>query len=94
MAPDAWLAAKGATEKGFSLGRFDAGYLLRFPCAIVEGEEAGTPASAGAGQDAGPVGGVLDEPQQRVPHWVDLGAPAGPLEQRVGGVGTGEVSGR
>jgi phosphatidylglycerol lysyltransferase len=33
---DAWLAAKGATEKGFSLGRFDPDYLLRFPCAIVE----------------------------------------------------------
>jgi phosphatidylglycerol lysyltransferase len=36
---DAWLAAKGATEKGFSLGRFDADYLLRFPCAIVESRD-------------------------------------------------------
>ena len=36
---DAWLGAKGATEKGFSLGRFDADYLLRFPCAIVESED-------------------------------------------------------
>lgn len=33
---DAWLAAKGATEKGFSLGRFDDAYVLRFACAIVE----------------------------------------------------------
>jgi phosphatidylglycerol lysyltransferase len=33
---DAWLAAKGATEKGFSLGRFDAEYVRRFACAIVE----------------------------------------------------------
>ena len=36
---DEWLAAKGATEKGFSLGRFDAAYLLRFPCAIVEARD-------------------------------------------------------
>jgi phosphatidylglycerol lysyltransferase len=36
---DAWLAAKGATEKGFSLGRFDVDYLLRFPCAIVEARD-------------------------------------------------------
>lgn len=33
---DAWLAAKRTTEKGFSLGRFDAEYLLRFSCAVVE----------------------------------------------------------
>lgn len=32
---DAWLAAKHSREKGFSLGRFDPGYLLRFPCALV-----------------------------------------------------------
>ena len=33
---DAWLRAKGASEKRFSLGRFDAAYLHRFPCAVVE----------------------------------------------------------
>jgi lysylphosphatidylglycerol synthetase-like protein (DUF2156 family) len=33
---DAWLAAKRATEKRFSLGRFDERYLLRFPCAVIE----------------------------------------------------------
>ncbi len=33
---DAWLSAKGATEKGFSLGRFEDAYVTRFPCAIVE----------------------------------------------------------
>ena len=32
---DAWLASKSAREKGFSLGRFDPGYLARFPVAIV-----------------------------------------------------------
>jgi phosphatidylglycerol lysyltransferase len=33
---DAWLAAKHASEKGFSLGRFDESYLLLNPCAVVE----------------------------------------------------------
>lgn len=37
---DAWLVSKNTTEKGFSLGRFDEDYLLRFPCAIVEDAEA------------------------------------------------------
>ncbi len=32
---DAWLAAQGAPEKGFSLGRFDAAYLTRFDMAVV-----------------------------------------------------------
>ena len=37
---DAWLASKSAREKGFSLGRFDPGYLARFPVAIVrKGQE-------------------------------------------------------
>ena len=36
---DAWLRAKGATEKGFSLGRFDEDYLLRFACAVVESSD-------------------------------------------------------
>jgi phosphatidylglycerol lysyltransferase len=51
---DAWLAAKGATEKGFSLGRFDADYLLRFPCAIVE--DAGGRLAAFANVFEGPRG--------------------------------------
>jgi phosphatidylglycerol lysyltransferase len=33
---EAWLRSKGATEKGFSLGRFDPDYIGRFPCAVVE----------------------------------------------------------
>jgi phosphatidylglycerol lysyltransferase len=32
---DAWLAAKGHGEKGFSVGGFDPAYLGRFDCAIV-----------------------------------------------------------
>lgn len=33
---DAWLADKGGREKGFSLGYFDADYIARFPCGVVE----------------------------------------------------------
>ncbi len=33
---DAWLAERGASEKGFSLGSFDAQYLQRFPAAVIE----------------------------------------------------------
>lgn len=36
---DRWLAAKGATEKSFSVGRFDPAYLQRFACAIVRCDE-------------------------------------------------------
>lgn len=32
---DQWLHSKSAAEKGFSVGRFDADYLRRFPCACV-----------------------------------------------------------
>ena len=32
---DAWLATRSAKEKGFSLGRFDPDYLVRFPVAVV-----------------------------------------------------------
>jgi phosphatidylglycerol lysyltransferase len=32
---DDWLASKHGSEKGFSLGKFDEAYLLRFPCAVV-----------------------------------------------------------
>lgn len=32
---DAWLAGRGAAEKGFSLGRFDPGYVNLAPLAIV-----------------------------------------------------------
>jgi phosphatidylglycerol lysyltransferase len=33
---DDWLAAKNATEKGFSLGYFSEPYLLHFPVALIE----------------------------------------------------------
>jgi phosphatidylglycerol lysyltransferase len=33
---DEWLALKGASEKGFSLGFFDEEYLRRFPVAVLE----------------------------------------------------------
>jgi phosphatidylglycerol lysyltransferase len=33
---DDWLKAKGASEKGFSLGFFDDKYLSRFPVALLE----------------------------------------------------------
>lgn len=33
---DQWLADKRASEKGFSLGAFDEGYLRRFPIAVIE----------------------------------------------------------
>ena len=33
---DDWLTAKAASEKGFSLGFFDAEYLSRFPVAVIE----------------------------------------------------------
>jgi phosphatidylglycerol lysyltransferase len=32
---DAWLAHHQASEKGFSLGRFDDGYLCRLPVAVI-----------------------------------------------------------
>jgi phosphatidylglycerol lysyltransferase len=33
-----WLAAKKQTEKGFSVGRFEPGYLSQFDCAVVRHE--------------------------------------------------------
>ena len=35
---DAWLEAKHTREKGFSLGRFDEGYIARFPLALVRND--------------------------------------------------------
>ncbi|MDX1818910.1 MAG: bifunctional lysylphosphatidylglycerol flippase/synthetase MprF, partial [Marinobacter sp.] len=35
---DDWLASKSASEKGFSLGFFDADYLSRMPVAVLEQE--------------------------------------------------------
>src|SRR5207245_2303742 len=35
---DDWLADKHMVEKRFSIGRFDAAYLLRFPCAVARDE--------------------------------------------------------
>jgi len=51
---DAWLADKKAREKGFSLGRFDPGYLANFPMALVRSNgriEAFGNVWAGAGQE-------------------------------------------
>lgn len=36
---DAWMTAKKAQEKGFSLGRFAPGYIANFPCGVVEVED-------------------------------------------------------
>lgn len=36
---DGWLAAKGATEKSFSVGRFDDAYISRLDCAVVRCED-------------------------------------------------------
>ena len=33
-----WLGSKAGREKGFSVGRFDAAYLNRFPIALVRRE--------------------------------------------------------
>ncbi|MFA7167577.1 MAG: bifunctional lysylphosphatidylglycerol flippase/synthetase MprF [Sphaerochaetaceae bacterium] len=35
---NAWLEARKAKEKGFSLGFFDRAYLAQFPCAVVQKE--------------------------------------------------------
>jgi phosphatidylglycerol lysyltransferase len=35
---DGWLAAKGRSEKAFSVGRFDPAYIARFDCAVVRHE--------------------------------------------------------
>ena len=35
---EAWLAAKSAREKGFSLGRFDRAYLSRLPVGVIRRE--------------------------------------------------------
>jgi len=43
---EAWLAAKQGAEKGFSVGRFDESYLLRFPCALVRDASGGVVAFA------------------------------------------------
>lgn len=34
-----WLRSKNTREKGFSLGRFDRGYLRRFPIAVIKKED-------------------------------------------------------
>jgi phosphatidylglycerol lysyltransferase len=74
---DAWLAAKGATEKGFSLGRFDPAYVLRFPCAIVE--DAGGRVIAFANLLPGPRGEELSVDMMRHADTSGTGLPS-PME--------------
>ncbi|MBY9068406.1 phosphatidylglycerol lysyltransferase domain-containing protein [Hyphomonas sp. WL0036] len=40
---DAWLRSHSGGEKAFSLGRYDAAYLARFPLALVRHESTGQP---------------------------------------------------
>ncbi|WP_031304789.1 phosphatidylglycerol lysyltransferase domain-containing protein, partial [Sphingobium quisquiliarum] len=51
---DEWLEAKGATEKSFSVGRFDPAYLQQFDCAVVcRGDEIVAFANIWAAADGG-----------------------------------------
>jgi phosphatidylglycerol lysyltransferase len=38
---DAWLGAKHAVERQFSIGYFNDDYMRRFPCAVVESRDGG-----------------------------------------------------
>jgi phosphatidylglycerol lysyltransferase len=55
---DDWLAAHGGHEKSFSLGRFDADYLTRFPIAIAakDGEPPAAFSSLWPSADKGEIG--------------------------------------
>lgn len=66
---DAWLALKKTTEKGFSLGRFDAAYLSRFPCAVVE--SAGGELVAFANVLEGRAGGEISVDLMRYDETID-----------------------
>ena len=74
---DAWLAAKGATEKGFSLGRFDVAYVLRFSAAIVE--DAGGQVVAFANILEGPRGEEISVDMMRHADGSTSGLPS-PME--------------
>jgi phosphatidylglycerol lysyltransferase len=71
---DAWLEAKDAHEKQFSVGFFDAAYLTTFPCAVVR-DAAGT-IVAFANLLLGPSGGELSVDLMR--HVPD--APVGTMD--------------
>jgi len=74
---DAWLRAKGTTEKGFSLGRFDADYLLRCSCAVVT--DAGERVVAFANVLEGPRGEEVTVDMMRHADPGDSGLPS-PME--------------
>lgn len=70
---DEWLAAKGAREKGFSVGRFDPAWLNRWPVAVVS-------------KDGAPIAfATLILPERRQAAAIDLmrhatAAPSGTME--------------
>ncbi|HZE88187.1 MAG TPA: phosphatidylglycerol lysyltransferase domain-containing protein, partial [Verrucomicrobiae bacterium] len=73
---DDWLAHKHVVEKRFSVGRFDAQYLRRFPCAVVRNAAGRIEAFANILE--GPAGGEISVDLMRYRAQEEAGADALP----------------